>query len=208
MASKIIKVACEGADVIGIDEIEIIQGDLKELSMEDFGALREEIVKRGFSAPFFIWKSGKRRVLLDGTQRLLTLRKMRDEGGWTVPALPCAWIHAKDEAEARQKLLAFVAQFGRVTEQGMYEYLHKSGFDYTALDNFSLPGFDVPTFAGAYFEVPASTTQEAGTELGNPSNGKEPATGSKEIGKESFDDLNHKCPRCGFPLKAQSAAAE
>jgi hypothetical protein len=53
--------------------------------------------------------------VLDGHQRDRVLRRLKAQG-YSVPALPIAFIEAKDEAEARKKILLLSSQCGEMSE--------------------------------------------------------------------------------------------
>lgn len=92
--SPAVKIACEGADTLPLDDLISIQGGLKKLSDENAGKLERSIIKHGFIAPIFVWVSGqkiKKYNILDGTQRVVVLSKMRDEG-YKIPELPVALV--------------------------------------------------------------------------------------------------------------------
>ena len=128
-----VRIACRAADTIELDNLIELQGNLKELSDHAYTALRKSIIELGFSFPVNAWQSGKKVFILDATQRTRVLRRMRDVEGWKVPPLPVAWVEAENTKEAATKLLAAAAQFGEVTQDGLYEFLHKFKLDFSML---------------------------------------------------------------------------
>jgi len=84
--AKRVRIACEGTELVEIDELRELQGELKELTEENYQKLRGRIAEQGFSAPLFVWGRGKRPFIIDGHQRVRTLKRMRDEG-WKVPSI-------------------------------------------------------------------------------------------------------------------------
>jgi len=111
---------------------------------------------------------------MDGTQRKVTLHKMREEG-LKIPKLPCVKIFAKSKKEAAQKLLAIVSQFGKVGNDGLLQF--SNTFDLNLLEirnNFELPevNFD-------YLIMPESA------------NGKE---FTEDV---EFEVVWNECPKCG-----------
>ena len=59
MAGKKIKITCEGTDYVDYKTLAPFQGDLKIITDENLLKLKKSIIKYGFTAPAFIWKSGK-----------------------------------------------------------------------------------------------------------------------------------------------------
>jgi hypothetical protein len=156
---KQVKISCEGAALLDIDQMEPFQGSLKELSKAAYNRLRKSIEDYGFSFPVFIWKNENRFWTLDGHQRQSTLKVMRDEG-WEVPPLPVDWIHALDAKEAHLKLLLAVSNYGKVTDEGLYEYLAISELSLDSLKSVvDLPEIDFEKFEKGY--APEPQTEEA-----------------------------------------------
>ena len=174
-----IRVACEGAVTLPITALKEFQGDLKSLSFENYERLKTEIIERGFSAPFFVWKNSGSNYLLDGHQRFKTLKAMRDQEGYEIPELPVVLIEANNKKEAKHKLLSFASQYGKMETQGLYEYAGDAGFTLDDLkDNFSFSDVDFHKFESEFFDV---------VDDHQPSN-------------ESRDE-SQKCKACGRSLK-------
>ena len=163
-----------------------LQGKLKSLSDVNYDRLKQSMLKRDFFVPLFVWvdKSESPVVhlrLMDGHQRVLTLRKMKDEG-FTVPAeLPAVMIEAADEIEARDKLLAIVSQFGEIEKEGLYEFVVEGQLDpNTIVTDFHMPEIDGAKFIEEFFDKDSKHT------------------GAEELTEGSFVNFNYKCPKCGF----------
>lgn len=146
-----IKVKCKSAGLLTLDQMTIIQGNLKELSKEDYENFKKIIIKHGYSDPINIWVDEDKNKILSGTTRFLTIRTMRDKEGFIVPPLPVSYVEADTLKEAKEKLLAFASQFGKVTKQGTYEYISQSEIDYRELAGYKLPGFKLASFELEYF---------------------------------------------------------
>lgn len=123
--TKTIKVSCSGADLVKLEELKDFQKGLKKLSNENFFKLRNNILKYGFIAPIFIWKKGEEKFILDGKQRMLVLRDLEKEG-YEIPPLPVDYVEAKDEKEAKRKLLAITSQFGKIERSGLDIFLSEA----------------------------------------------------------------------------------
>lgn len=124
---------------VDIDNLEEMQGGLKDLSKENYERLKKEILESGFAFPLFVWRDGGRDKLLGGHQRLRTLKTMR-RMGYSVPPIPVIDIEADDEREARRRVLQDASQYGTVNEDGFAEFLAESKFELDfAESSFRLP---------------------------------------------------------------------
>jgi hypothetical protein len=137
----------------------VIQGDLKELTEENYAKLRWRIENKGFDAPIFVWEN----MILDGTQRYRVLNKMLAEG-WQLPEglVPVCDIEAENLEEAKERLLGYVSQYGQVTEDGLYEFLN--GMAEPHLESVDLPDFDMGAFQEGYLNTGVPGTDSNGTE--------------------------------------------
>jgi hypothetical protein len=127
-ATRKITIACEGAQLVPLKKLSPMQGDLKALTPDNHARLRNEIVNGGFSEPITIWRQGKKWHILNGHQRLEVLHAL-EKDGYEIPPLPVYVVEAKDEREAREKLLGLASQYGRVDEEGLDAFLKKSKLD-------------------------------------------------------------------------------
>jgi len=149
-----IQIKVKNCPLIPINKLEIIQGNLKELSKVNYDKLKDRIARLGFDAPIFVWK-GK---VLDGTQRIRTVQKMIEDG-YSLPGnkLPIVEIQAKDINEAKERLLGYISQFGKVTDEGLYEFIQGLDIDFGSLD---LPDFNMDKFKIGWFEKEIAQTGE------------------------------------------------
>lgn len=129
-----------------------LQGKLKVLTEEAFVDFRDRLLKKGFRVPLFVWadRRDKRIVrwrLLDGHQRVSTLRRMRDEG-FTVPEnLPYVQLEAADEIEAKDLLLSIVSQWGKIDDEGLRDFLEEAQLEPAQLEHdYALPDLNAPKF--------------------------------------------------------------
>lgn len=124
-----IEISCQGYTKVPIDELKDLQGNLKDLTEENYVRLRNSMTKFGFSFPVFMWiDSEGTKWVIDAHQRLRTLRKMKEEG-WTIPDLPADIIQAKDKVEAKKKLLLLNSRYGKMTREGFDEFVDEVGFE-------------------------------------------------------------------------------
>lgn len=145
-----IKVQCDTKLSLPLENILDFQGALKTLSTANYEKLKKQIIENGFSAPIFVWKNDGKFYCLDGTQRRLTLAKLK-EAGYKVPDLPCVEIFAKTKLEAKKKLLSYVSQFGKVDKQGLYQYIIEAELDIGDMADFEIPEVNMEEFSQEYF---------------------------------------------------------
>lgn len=143
MAKKTIQITCTGAATAKLEELILLQGDLKKLDTEHYKKLKRVVLEHGISAPFFVWKHEGKLFILDGTQRDRLLNRLKAQG-YIIPPLPIDYIEAKDETEAKKKILLFSSQYGEMTSDSLLEYLKESELDLDdLLDSVDLPQVDL-----------------------------------------------------------------
>lgn len=148
---KVIEIKCTGADALDIKDIEPFQGNLKDLSKENYEKLKKEIFELGFSEPISVWKNKEKIYCLNGHQRLRTLRMMQEEGV-LVPKIPVNYIQSKDIKEAKKKVLALTSQYGNMTSEGLYEFMNDSGLTMEEISaSFRFPEIDLAVFNSEFF---------------------------------------------------------
>ncbi|HUV67888.1 MAG TPA: hypothetical protein VMW24_28620, partial [Sedimentisphaerales bacterium] len=147
--AKNIKIACKGSRMEKLTSLEVIQGALKELSPQNLAKLRTRIETKGFDAPFFVWQ----KKILDGTQRKKVLDAMIADG-WTLARgeVPVCEIQATSLDDAKDRLLGYVSQYGKVTFDGLREYL--DGIEMPDLGTIDLPDFDWDRFEATILNPP------------------------------------------------------
>lgn len=181
-----VTVSCQGADVVELDGLSELQGNLKVLPEEQYQRLKRSIIELGFSFPVHAWRSASKKFILDATQRTRALKRMRDEDGYKVPKLPVVWVDAKDKKEAVRKLLAAASQYGQVTPDGLFDLAKMFKIDIDMLkSDFSFPELDMKAFESSYFSEMADVSFKA-------------KVGSKELDEADFQEFDHQCPKCGF----------
>lgn len=117
-----ITISCQGATSVSLDELQDLQGNLKDLTEDNYAKLRNSLIEFGFSFPIFFWQDENgAKWIIDAHQRKRTLLKMRDEG-ILIPSLPADPIFAKDRAEAKKKLLLLNSRYGQMTQEGFDEF--------------------------------------------------------------------------------------
>lgn len=139
---------------LDIAELNYFQGDLKDLSEENYARLKAQILKHGFAFSPHVWRHENRWFILDGHQRYRVLTMMRKEG-FAVPKIPCTIVNAPDIKSAKELVLAGTAQFGEMTDQGLYEFISQNDLD--PLEVFAenrFPEIDAEDFMEEFFKEP------------------------------------------------------
>ncbi len=135
MSKKEIKITCKGTDYIPFEDLQEFQGEIKILTEEAKEKLKKSILKYGFTAPFFVWKS----KILDGHQRKAVLQELQYEG-YKIPSIPVVDIQAKDEKEAKEKLLRIASQYGFFNQEELMDFINN--LDYEEIE---IPDIDIET---------------------------------------------------------------
>lgn len=183
---KPIRIACQGAGTVELDELTEFQGNLKRLTDEAYQKLRLMILELGFSFPVQAWKHRNKIFILDAHQRVATLKRMRDEEGFQIPPLPVVWIEAANEKEAARKVLAATSQYGEVTPDGLHDFMGKFDIDITSMVGaFKFPEVNLEKFQLTYFPEPKTVSFEV-----------TPKTPGDDIEEPESDE--HNCPKCGY----------
>lgn len=134
------------------DVLKPIQGALKDLTKENFERMKGQMLDLGFSEPFTVWLRDGEYNIINGHQRALVIGELIKEG-YDVPLLPCVIIRAKDETEARKKVLALTSQYGQITDQGLYEFMSTSQIDFKYIENnFYFPEIKFRSFDETFFK--------------------------------------------------------
>lgn len=75
---KTIRIECEGATTVDIDELNDLQCDFKDISDKDYKKLKTSILENGFSFPAFLWKDQTGKLwIVDAHRRKRALKRMR-----------------------------------------------------------------------------------------------------------------------------------
>lgn len=172
-----LNIECRGATSVALEELNELQGNLKDLTEDNYVKLRNSMTEHGFSFPIFYWQDTEgKKWIIDAHQRHRTLKKMKEEG-WNIPLLPADPIFAKDKAQAKKKLLLLNSRYGQLTQEGWDEFT--SDLDLSDIDDM----LEIP-------EMDFNYENNEGT--------------NKELDpQELAKDLNMKCPKCGFKFQGK-----
>ncbi len=132
MENKKLRVTCTASKLVALNDLVPFQGELKSLGKNEYEKLKKSILRYGISFPFFLWKNKGKLKVLDGHQRERVLLQMRDEG-YQIPKLPAEFIEAKNEKEAKEKILLLSSQYGKLTEESLHEFIVEAELDFPEL---------------------------------------------------------------------------
>jgi len=151
--AKEIRVTCQGADLVDLEQLYPLQGSLKSLSDRNYKKLRQVIIEEGISFPFFVWKQRSKLWTLDGHQRDRTLNMMAMEG-WRIPKVPVDYIEADDVKHAKKKILLISSQYGKMTETSLVEFAEAADLDLGELNSVvDFPAVDLKSLIAPMGEV-------------------------------------------------------
>ena len=174
------KMSFQKTENIAIKDLNEFQGELKELTKNNYNRLYKQI-KKAFTMPFTVWQDKKGKIhILDGHQRLRVLNEMKCQGEKLPAKFPCNFIKADSKREAKEILMTFASQYGRVTDEGLYQFSIENHFDPEFLkENFNFPGLDLELFCDGYFGELEEDSKE------------------KEVDEKNIETKNT-CPKCGY----------
>lgn len=186
-----IRITCQGAATAPWDSLTPFQGSLKHLQPEQFQKLRAQILATGFSAPLIAWKHEGKLHLMDGHQRLRVIRHLVEQEGYECPRLPVDWVQAVSIQEAYRKCLSLASQYGRVTEEGLHDFMTMAELGAGDMDGFNFQEVNSEEFRSEYFEdVPQGDPAAGGDQGRLDQKDKKPET------------LKITCPKCGHEYEA------
>lgn len=159
---KSIYIKCTGSDHLNYEDLSTFQGDFKKRTEHQLTQIATSITKYGFTFPFFVWKDGPTNYCLDGHGRLGALHDLAGKG-WEIPALPVVYVEAKDEAEAKQKLLRLNSSYGEIDVDGFIEFIESDGL-HVEWDELNIKGISRDGIEGGdiddFFNEPGKDAPE------------------------------------------------
>lgn len=148
---KTIQISCTGSGWASPDKLQTFDKQLKTLDEKERVKLRRSIEEHGFFMPIFVWKGTT--TVLDGAWRLQVVLTMLEEG-YKIKGgkLPVVYVQAKDEKSAKQKILLFTSQYGKVNEKDLFEFIESADLDFDDLKlELELPEIDFNNFESVWF---------------------------------------------------------
>lgn len=144
----VLRDSVKGMDYVTLEELKIIQGDLKSLSKSAYERFKNQLLEVGFASPFHFWINEKgHKDILDGTTRKKVLMMMREEGISLPEKFPAVRIDAPDLKTAKKILLGLASTYAKMTDESLSDFAIESEIDLDWIKtNIELPftsGIDV-----------------------------------------------------------------
>lgn len=148
-----IQIKCRGADSVPYNKLNPLQGNLKDLSDENYSKLKKEILELGFSEPISVWENDGKLFLLNGHQRHRVIKRMVETEDFDCPPLPISIIEAATLKEAQKKILSLTSQYGQITGQGLYDFALDAGLSFDEInESFRFPEIDFDEWKLEFFK--------------------------------------------------------
>jgi len=126
-------------DFIKWEELNWIQGELKELSEKNFKKLLNSVIENGIVKAFHVWENKGDIYCLDGNHLKKVIEHIKENNLYEIPEkLKADFIECKDMKEAQKMVLVYSAEYAKITEEGLYDYLHQTGLneDFAELEGY------------------------------------------------------------------------
>lgn len=150
---KQIKITCQANALIPLADLTELQGNLKSLSRDNFMKLSNEIIKDGFSFAVHVWKNEGKTYILDGHQRIKTIREMVKSKEYYCHEIPVVLVEAENYKAAKRKVLAAASQYGKTEETGLLEFMQDMDLTPEELSSrFDFADLDILNFIESNFE--------------------------------------------------------
>lgn len=150
--SKQIKINVEGKTAVSYDKLVPFQNDLKTLSKEQYEKMRANLISEGFCFTVHVWPNGGLFHIIDGHQRMFTVKQMVEVEGWKVADIPVSIVHAETFEEAKRKVLAGASVYGRMTEDSLFDFMKEGGLDFEDIaGKFDFHEIDFGDFSDKFF---------------------------------------------------------
>lgn len=141
-------------DFVKWKELEWIQGDLKDLSDENFNKLHKSIKKNGIIKAFHVWENDGKIYCLDGNHLKKVLNKLLDDGDVEIPEkLKADFIHCDNMRDAEKLILIYSSFYAKITEDGLYNFLTQSGLNEEIsdlIDQIEIPEMNIESYSNSW----------------------------------------------------------
>jgi hypothetical protein len=134
---KIIQIGVTGSEYLSYKLLEPFQDELKQLDKTEYEKLRDWILNHKFSFAIHIWKHEGHNFIIDGHQRLFTVKQLVEVEGYECPDLPVVVVDADSFDEAKRKVIAGASSFGKVTQQGLFDFAVNNNISYEEIVQIS-----------------------------------------------------------------------
>lgn len=150
---KQIPILVDGAISVPLSKLRPIQGDLKELSNEDFVLLRTKILS-GVRFVLHIWKEKETDDhwwIIDGHGRDIVFNHLVRNEQYEEPRVPCAVVKASNLEQAKRLVLDSSSTFHRIRPEGLRDYMVDLNMSPIDLKEHRLLEVNVPMFTREFF---------------------------------------------------------
>lgn len=125
---NVIKNKCQTKFFIDLNKFVELQGNLKESTEDELLKLETSIIKYGIISPFFAWLNEDKYWIIDAHRRLIVLNRLKEKG-FKIPKIPTVLIEASSRIEAKEILLLYNSKYGRMTYEGLSDFLSELNFE-------------------------------------------------------------------------------
>lgn len=161
-----LRITCKAADTEEYSRLIEAQGKLKTLHKADYERLKERIMRLGFHQPITVWVWKNKKHIINGHQRLRTIKTMVEKEGFTIPPLPVNYVKAENWNKAKRKILALTSTYGRTKKEGLYNFLTDSDLNpRSLLEDVKIADFDLIDFYETYYTAKESDDLDLGASL-------------------------------------------
>jgi len=160
MEQRLIKVLCQGADLIDVFQFKPIYYDLKQCKKKSFKQFQLAIMTMGYFMPTVIWadKNNQKLWIIDGHIRNTIIRMLIEKENYKLQQLdgtidtrvPVVFLNCDTMEQAKKMHLLGDSQYGRIIHEGFNEYIH----DPNCPVNFDWikAMCDIPRYSFSFFE--------------------------------------------------------
>lgn len=150
------------------------QGNLKTLHNHDYERLKDQILKLGFSEPIACWRYRNKFQILNGHQRLRTIKRMVEKDQYECPELPINLVMAKTWDEAKRKVLSLASQYGRTKAEGLKNFLADSDITIEELmSDYTFADLDLVQWVDEHGPKTVEDDGDLGVDIGEVENPEE-----------------------------------
>lgn len=133
-----IKIKVEGSKSVPYKKLNNFQGDLKILTESNYQRFKNNILINGFIEPISTWldPSDKKLKILNGHQRLATVKRMVENENYQIADIPINIIEADNIQDAKKKVLALTSEYGEMTREGVHNFISGMELDTDELSTY------------------------------------------------------------------------
>ena len=165
---KMIPVTCDPDDRLErLTEMpRAFQGDMKSLDRQRYDKLKASMERHGFFAPVYVWHDEESSTTwtLDGHQRVYVL----ENEGWQVDGgIPVVRIEAESARDAAEKVVLMASTYGKIDQQGLYDFTEMYGLQLPSWDLHDLPDFNYDDYVVGFYGEPTTEPTNDPVNVGN-----------------------------------------